>query len=196
MKYRFAGLAASILATYVAVTTFAATRVYSIASMILSPDFAYLLFAVPVVSFLAGRRVFGTGYLTFLLLLSLTPMLSDSEVFEGIVDSLYYLGFESFSRSLADLFPFRDSLQSVLLVSMLYIASSYFERLDEYEREIRAEGFSYSPIPTAVALVAVLFAVYTLVQSFQPPPTPSNLIYGLAAAFLLVISLAMAWWWR
>ena len=194
MRYRLASLASALLATYVAVQAFSTTGVYGIASLFLSPQFIYVLFVVPLVAFALGKRIFGNAYLSLLLILTVSPMLQDSEVFEGIVDSLYYLGFEGFSKAIVNMFPLRDSMLQVFAVTSLYLISLYLDRLEEYESELRREGYKYSAYPTVITLALLLIAFYTLQPHMLEIRVHGDFVYGAAAAFILVAAIGAIWW--
>ena len=194
MRYRLASLASALLATYVAVQAFSTTGVYGIASLFLSPQFIYVLFVVPLVAFALGKRIFGNAYLSLLLILTVSPMLQDSEVFEGIVDSLYYLGFEGFSKAIVNMFPLRDSMLQVFAVTSLYLISLYLDRLEEYESELRREGYKYSAYPTVITLALLLIAFYTLLPHMLEIRVYCDFVYGAAAAFILVAAIGTIWW--
>ncbi|WP_457591349.1 hypothetical protein [Geoglobus sp.] len=194
MRYRLASLASALLATYVAVQAFSTTGVYSIASLFLSPQFIYVLFVVPLVAFALGKRIFGKVYLSLLLILTVSPMLQDSEVFEGIVDSLYYLGFEGFSKAIVNMFPLRDSMLQVFAVTSLYLISLYLDRLEEYESELRRKGYKYSAYPTVITLALLLIAFYTLLPHMLEIRVYGDFVYGAAAASILVAAIGAIWW--
>lgn len=196
MKYRFASLLAAMFATYVAIQSFSTTGVFGMLSLILSPQFIYLLFAIPLIMFLSGKKVFGPAYLTVLLILTLTPMFSDSEVFEGVVDSLYYLGFEGLSKTIVNLFPFSDVTLQMFAVTSLYLLSLYLDRIEEYERDLHREGYSYTAYPTVAILIVMLFAFYHLMPVLFGLKTYGEFIYGLTAVFLLVVAIGVIWWSR
>lgn len=196
MSYRIASLILSVIAGIIAVQTATTTGLFRILTMLTFPEFAYLVIAIPLISFLLGRKVFGTGYLALLILIALTPMLSESEVFEGVVDSLYYLGFEGLSRTLLDIFHLEDAFFQLFLISSLYIVSSYLERIEEYGKKLRDEGYAFSLRPTMLALVAVLSALYTLPVELLYLKLQGDYLYGIAGALLLVVAISIMWWSR
>ncbi|WP_456370713.1 hypothetical protein [Geoglobus sp.] len=196
MSYRITSLVLSAVAGVIAVQTATSTGLFRILAMLIPQELVYVVVAIPLISFLLGRKVFGTSYLALLILIALTPMLPDSEVFEGVVDSLYYLGFKDLSRTLLDIFHLRDVYLQLFLISSLYIVSSYLERIEEYGKKLRSEGYAFSLHPTMLALVAVLSALYTLPADWADLSLPGDYLYGIAGALLLVVAISVMWWSR
>ncbi len=191
MIYRVFSLILAIAATYLAIESLKPLPAFHFVSLFLPTGIIYLLFLIPVISFIYGKKVFGNRYFALLLFISILQMISDSELFEGIIDTLYVLGFEETSRFLLNLFTFRGSILTPFLISSMFLISSYAERISED----MDKNYRFSRVPTLVMLTAFLILFYTagkaLIHSFS-----ADLLVGLIAIFLVVGGVAFLWWYR
>ncbi len=193
MRYRFLSLVFSILAGTVAVETFRETLFYGILSMVLPPWIFYGVIAVPVIGFISEKRVFSTGYYIALVILVLIPSIQDSELFEGVIDAIYYLGYETLSRSIFDLFPYRDSLDSLFTVTALHLAGIYSENLEAFERRLNAEGYRFTVTPSLFLLMLTVGFVYINLDRISSISAESNFVYALISLLLLSFSIMLIW---
>jgi len=191
MIHRIFSLILAITATYLAIESIKPLPAFHLLSLFLPSGIIYLLFLIPVLSFIYEKKVFGNRYFALLLFISILQMLSESELFEGIVDTLYVLGFDETSRFLLNLFTFNGSILIPFLISSMFLISSYAERIaEDVDRD-----YSFSRLPTLVMLTAFLILFYAIGKAFLQSFSNDFLI-GLIAVFLIVGGVASLWWYR
>ena len=193
MRYRFLSLLISILAGIVAVETFRDTLIYAMLSVIMPSWIFYGVLVAPLLGFVRERRVFGTGYYFILVILALIPSIQDSELFEGLIDAVYYLGYEMVSRSILDMFPYTDSFNSLFLITALHLAGIYSENIEVYERKLETEGYRFTLIPSLFLLTLTAGLIYTNLSRITSITTEPDFIYTLISLSLLSFSIIFIW---
>ncbi len=193
MRYRFLSLLISILAGIVAVETFRDTLIYAMLSVIMPSWIFYGVLVAPLLGFVRERRVFGTGYYFILVILALIPSIQDSELFEGLIDAVYYLGYEMVSRSILDMFPYTDSFNSLFLITALHLAGIYSENIEVYERKLETEGYRFTLIPSLFLLTLTAGLIYTNLGRITSTTTEPDFVYTLISISLLSFSIIFIW---
>jgi hypothetical protein len=136
-----------------------------------------LIFAIPVVGLII-KRPFSFPYYVLLLFFNISPVLSGSETFEGVVDSLnaidvlFGTGTSNIAESLAASFiNYSGSFDSLLEVTWLYVLAEVFHgnwesmrRARELGVEVEAGYLSYIP---AFAFTILLLVVYPEIVSLH-----------------------------
>lgn len=193
MKYRIASLVIAILSGIIAVETFRQTVIYGMMSLVLPQWIPYAVLAAPLIGFMAEKRVFSLGYYIALTVLILIPLIQDSEVFEGMVDAIYSLGYGEISRTILGMFPYHDTFLTLTLITFLYIAGIYFENMDGIESRLKAEGFGFTLLPTPIFLALVLSAIYLKIDAILSFKTGSDFIYAIVAITVFSFSVIALW---
>ncbi len=194
MRYRVLAAILAVISGFLAVEAFRRTSLYGVLTLIMPSWIIYAVPALPVLGFLSERKVFGSGYYASLMILALIPSIQESEVFEGILDALYSLGYESISRMVLEMFPYQDSFSTAALITMLYILGIYSENLDEYEKELRSHGYSFSLLPTLVFLVIVISAIYPNLNRIDVAGMlRANFPHAVVALIAFSLSLITLW---
>ena len=194
MRYRVIALILAIFSGFLAVDAFRNAALYGIINLIMPSWIPYTVIALPVLGFFADRRIFGSGYYISLMVLALIPSIQESEVFEGIVDAIYSLGYESVSRTILEMFPYQDSFSTAALITLLYIFGIYSENLDEYERELRSQGYNFSLAPTLAFLALVIAIIYTNLNRINMTVMfKASFLYAVIALTIFSLSVTALW---
>ncbi len=193
MKYKFISLIISFVSGIISIEVFTKTVVYKMMTLILPAWLPYAILTIPIFGFLAGKRVFSLGYFNILMILTLIPITQESELFEGVVDAIYSLGYQDLSRAVMEIFPYQDTISNLFLITFLYIIGIYSENMDRYEEKLRNDGFHFSLYPTLIFLVLILLAIYPNTEMLAVPDLRSDLIVGIISLILFSFSVILIW---
>ncbi|WP_202318372.1 hypothetical protein [Archaeoglobus neptunius] len=142
-----------------------------------------LLFAIPLIGMLF-RRPFSFYYYIFLVFFNISPFLPASETFEGVIDTLYALGFSGIAESIYGAFSnFSGTAESLLIITWLYITSEVIQGNYESikaakENGVTIEGelLTYAP---AIAFSLLILLIYPAIASIGFEVKIDRIIAGL-----------------
>lgn len=155
----------------------------------------YFLTAIPVALLLTGRNPFDIRLFFVLISLMSVKIASDSKVFYGFLDALYYMGFRDFAMQMRSIFQFYSSsvLKELMIVVILFVLSQISWVAYKKSVELRKRGLRFD-VYTPVALSAIfLLAIYYFYPAFiLNMSLENNLITGILGITLIVIAISIA----
>ncbi|MBE8539094.1 hypothetical protein [Geoglobus acetivorans] len=194
MNYRYLALTLAVASGLISVNHFVQTPLYGFVRMFVPDVAVYTIVAIPVIAYLSNRSVFSTPYLTVLLMLTILPSATGFELFEGILDSIYYLGFRDISKEIAGLLNFPFSMEIAYTIFSAFIVSVFAEGLENHRVSERDHGTGYSYLPTFTLVLIILAGYYRLLSSI--PSLDAGFMQALIAAFAILMALWAMWWWK
>lgn len=130
-----------------------------------------LLFVIPLIGLLF-RRPFNFYFYSLLIFFNLSPILPDSEIFEGFIDTLYALRFRGVAESLHAAFSsYAGSVEPLLIVTWLYVTAEILHGNWESIRAARVNGVPcercYISYLQAFIFSLLIFLLYPLLLNLK-----------------------------
>lgn len=127
-----------------------------------------IIFAIPLIG-LIFKRPFSFYFYSILVFFNLSPFLSRSEFFEGVLDTLYAMGFREISETLYSAFSSYNGNSTVLItVTWLYITAEVFQGKWESIRAAKMNGVLCDRCYLAyIPILLFSLAVFLLYPSFM-----------------------------
>ena len=130
-----------------------------------------LLFAFPLIGLLF-KRPFNFYFYSLLVFFNIPPIMPDSELFEGFIDTLYAFGIRDVAESLYAAFSsYSGSIEPLLIVTWLYITAEILHGNWESIRTAKTNGvlcercnLSYLP---ASLFSLIIFLLYPLILNLK-----------------------------
>ncbi|AIY90080.1 hypothetical protein [Geoglobus acetivorans] len=194
MNYRHLSLTLAVISGIVSVNHFIQTPLYGFVKMFIPDAVVYTIVAIPVIAYLANRSVFSIPYFIVLLMLTILPSATGFEVFEGILDSIYYLGFRDISKEIAGLLNFPFSMETAYIIFSAFIVSVFAEGVENHRVFESNHGKGYGYLPTFMLVLVILAAYYNILSGI--PRLDAGFVQALIAAFAILMALWAMWWWK
>lgn len=191
MNYRTVSLAIAEIAGILALYHFVNTPLSRILSMFI-PEVSYLfLLAVPVILYMASKQPYSFSYFFILLIVITIPSAVNFELFEGILDSLYFLGLKSTSRAIAEILNYPFPVNTAYFISASYIISIFIEEIQSR----KGFGGKYEFVeflPTIFLTSGLLFIFLKLFTGFEV--TEVTPLIALVTAFIIAFAISLMRW--
>ncbi len=130
-----------------------------------------LLFVIPLIGLLF-RKPFNFYFYSLLVFFNLSPILPESEIFEGFIDTLYALGFRGVAESIHAAFSsYTGSVEPILIVTWLYVTAEILHGNWESVRAVRVNDVPcercYVSYLQAFIFSLLVFLLYPLLLNLK-----------------------------
>ncbi len=154
-----------------------------------------VLFAAPLIG-LIFRRPFSFHIFATMIFFNLSAILGKSELFQAVLDAVYYFGYEGLAKSVYAAFSsYKGDVWSIAVVTWLYVTAESLQGFDDSVRKLKENGVVVENIHVAYAsIIGVSAAIFHLYMSLVKLPSLAQHLFAslMALAALFVASYILA----
>ena len=165
----------------------------SFLSTFITMDYVYTLLLIPPIFAFANRNPFDFRLFVFLLCLMSVNLLPSSKSFDGVLNSLYYFGFQGWAMFLeSTVKSYESNAFYIPPFVVVFTISQITWTLHKKSIELKERGVKFDVLPSVI--LAFIVGLISLVLFFYLPTgfqIENNLMTGLAGISLLILGFAL-----